>query len=162
MGLTPAAVREYVANGHRILVQSGAGFGIGADDAAYRQAGATIVSDAKDIFAKAEMIVKVKEPQISEWEMLREGQILFTFLHLAPDPEQTNGLLRSGVTSVAYETVTEGHGLPLLAPMSEVAGRLTFEAKPRPSMVRAKVPCTSSQARTQREHAMHFDGSKSK
>lgn len=128
VGLTPAAVREYVANGHQVLVESGAGFGIGADDSVYRQAGAAILSDARDIFAKAEMIVKVKEPQSSEWELLREGQILFTYLHLAPDPEQTNGLLRSGVTSVAYETVTEGHALPLLAPMSEVAGRLSIEA----------------------------------
>jgi alanine dehydrogenase len=92
------------------------------------QAGAAIVPSASDVFAKADMIVKVKEPQASEWAQLREGQILFTYLHLAPDPEQTKGLLDSGVTAVAYETVTDGHGLPLLAPMSEVAGRLSVEA----------------------------------
>ncbi|WP_066553202.1 alanine dehydrogenase [Croceicoccus bisphenolivorans] len=128
VGLTPAAVREYVAHGHEVLVETGAGEGIGADDAAYEQAGATIAATAEDVFAKAGMIVKVKEPQPSEWAQLREGQILFTYLHLAPDPEQTHGLLESGVTSVAYETVTEGNGLPLLAPMSEVAGRLSIEA----------------------------------
>lgn len=128
VGLTPAAVREYVARGHQVLVESGAGIGIGADDAAYVRAGATIAADAADVFAAAEMIVKVKEPQPSEWAQLREGQILFTYLHLAPDPEQTHGLLESGVTAVAYETVTDGQGLPLLAPMSEVAGRLSIEA----------------------------------
>ncbi len=128
VGLTPAAVQEYVSNGHQVMVETNAGHGIGADDSVYRQAGATIVSDARDIFAKAEMIVKVKEPQSSEWGLLREGQILFTYLHLAPDPEQTSGLLRSGVTSVAYETVTDAYGLPLLVPMSEVAGRLSIEA----------------------------------
>jgi alanine dehydrogenase len=128
VGLTPASVREYVANGHRVLVETGAGAGIGADDEAYRLAGAEVVPDAAEIFAKAEMIVKVKEPQPGEWAQLREGQILFTYLHLAPDPEQTKGLLKSGVTSVAYETVTDGYGLPLLAPMSEVAGRLSIEA----------------------------------
>jgi alanine dehydrogenase len=128
VGLTPSAVREYVAHGHQVLVETGAGAGIGADDAAYVQAGATLAADAAEVFAKAQMIVKVKEPQPSEWAQLREGQILFTYLHLAPDPEQTRGLLASGVTAVAYETVTEGHGLPLLAPMSEVAGRLAIEA----------------------------------
>ncbi|MDQ4419892.1 alanine dehydrogenase [Sphingobium sp. DEHP117] len=128
VGLTPAAVREYVAHGHTVLVETGAGAGIGADDAAYAQAGATIAADAAQVFAAAEMIVKVKEPQPGEWAQLREGQILFTYLHLAPDPEQTRGLLDSGVTAVAYETVTEGNGLPLLAPMSEVAGRLSIEA----------------------------------
>lgn len=129
VGLTPPAVREYVARGHEVLVQSGAGAGITADDAAYRQAGATIAANAADVFAKADMIVKVKEPQPSEWVMLREGQILFTYLHLAPDPEQTKGLIASGCTAVAYETITdETGGLPLLAPMSEVAGRLSIEA----------------------------------
>ena len=127
VGLTPASVREYVANGHRVLVETGAGAGIGAVDEAYRFAGAEVVSDAAEIFAKAEMIVKVKEPQPGEWAQLREGQILFTYLHLAPDPEQTRGLLQSGVTSVAYETVTDGYGLPLLAPMSEVAGRMSVQ-----------------------------------
>jgi alanine dehydrogenase len=129
VGLTPPAVREYVARGHEVFVQSGAGAGITADDATYRQAGATIAANAADIFAKADMIVKVKEPQPSEWVMLREGQILFTYLHLAPDPEQTKGLIASGCTAVAYETITdETGGLPLLAPMSEVAGRLSIEA----------------------------------
>jgi alanine dehydrogenase len=128
VGLTPATVREYVAHGHEVLVEAGAGGGIGADDAAYAQAGARIVATAEEVFARAGMIVKVKEPQPQEWRRLREGQILFTYLHLAPDPEQTRGLLESGVTAIAYETVTEGNGLPLLAPMSEVAGRLSIEA----------------------------------
>ncbi|MDE2619763.1 MAG: alanine dehydrogenase [Sphingomonadales bacterium] len=128
VGLTPGAAREYVAQGHRVLVETGAGAGIGADDAAYVQAGATIAGTAAEVFAAAEMIVKVKEPQPAEWAQLREGQILFTYLHLAADRPQTEGLLASGVTAVAYETVTEGQGLPLLAPMSEVAGRLAIEA----------------------------------
>lgn len=129
VGLTPAAVREYVAHGHDVLVETGAGAGIGADDNAYRTAGAKIAATAKDVFEKSDMIVKVKEPQPSEWAQLRDGQILYTYLHLAPDPEQTKGLLASGVTAVAYETVTdERGGLPLLAPMSEVAGRLAIQA----------------------------------
>lgn len=128
VGLTPGAVREYVARGHKVLVESGAGAGIGATDDVYRTAGATIASGADDVFARADMIVKVKEPQPSEWKRLREGQILFTYLHLAPDPDQAKGLLGSGATAVAYETVTEGRALPLLAPMSEVAGRLSIEA----------------------------------
>lgn len=129
VGLTPGAVREYAAHGHDILVESGAGTGIDADDNAYRAAGATIAATADEIFATADMIVKVKEPQPSEWVQLREGQILYTYLHLAPDPEQTRGLLESGVTAVAYETVTDDRGgLPLLAPMSEVAGRLSIQA----------------------------------
>jgi len=129
VGLTPGAVREYVGRGHNVLVQSGAGLGIGADDAAYVAAGAAIAADAAQVFAQSEMIVKVKEPQPSEWTQLREGQILFTYLHLAPDPEQTRGLVASGCTAIAYETVTDASGgLPLLAPMSEVAGRLSIEA----------------------------------
>ena len=128
VGLTPAAVREYVAHGHQVLVETGAGAGIGEGDATYTTAGAAIAADAAEVFARAAMIVKVKEPQPNEWSQLREGQILFTYLHLAPDPAQTKALLESGVTAVAYETVTEGHGLPLLAPMSEVAGRLSIEA----------------------------------
>ena len=130
VGLTPGAVREYVRHGHRVLVETGAGAGIGADDAAYRQAGANIAASAGEVFAAAGMIVKVKEPQPHEWAQLRAGQILFTYLHLAADPAQTEGLLASGVTAVAYETVSEGpgQGLPLLAPMSEVAGRLSIEA----------------------------------
>ncbi|SEJ31592.1 L-alanine dehydrogenase [Sphingomonas sp. OV641] len=129
VGLTPGAVREYVARGHQVLVETGAGAGIAADDSVYKQAGATIVPTAQEVFATAQMIVKVKEPQPSEWIQLREDQILFTYLHLAPDPEQAKGLMASGVTAVAYETVTDrGGGLPLLAPMSEVAGRLAIEA----------------------------------
>ena len=129
VGLTPGAVREYVAHGHDVLIETKAGAGIGADDSAYIAAGARIVGSAKEIFEKSDMIVKVKEPQPAEWAQLREGQILYTYLHLAPDPEQTRGLLASGVTAVAYETVTDGRGgLPLLAPMSEVAGRLSIQA----------------------------------
>jgi alanine dehydrogenase len=129
VGLTPGSVREYVAAGHQVIVQAGAGAGIGADDETYRRAGAAIVDTAAEVFATAEMIVKVKEPQATEWVQLREGQILFTYLHLAPDPEQARGLLESGCTAIAYETVTDAKGgLPLLAPMSEVAGRLSIEA----------------------------------
>ncbi|MGY8665338.1 alanine dehydrogenase [Bradyrhizobium sp. UFLA05-109] len=129
VGLTPGAVREYVAAGHSVMVEVGAGAGIGAEDDDYRKAGATILDCAREIFASSEMIVKVKEPQASEWAQLRENQILFTYLHLAPDPEQAQGLIKSGCTAVAYETVTDAHGgLPLLAPMSEVAGRLAIEA----------------------------------
>jgi alanine dehydrogenase len=129
VGLTPGAVREYVAAGHSVLVETNAGVGIGADDGAYRQAGAVVVDTAAEVFRQAEMIVKVKEPQPSEWVQLREDQILFTYLHLAPDPELTKGLLGSGCTAIAYETVTDPNGgLPLLAPMSEVAGRLSIEA----------------------------------
>jgi alanine dehydrogenase len=129
VGLTPMAVREYVQAGHEVLVQSGAGAGIGADDAAYVAAGARSVASAAEVFAAADMIVKVKEPQAAEWKLLRPGQFLFTYLHLAPDPEQTRGLIDSGCIAVAYETVTDAHGgLPLLAPMSEVAGRLAIEA----------------------------------
>jgi alanine dehydrogenase len=129
VGLTPAAVGEYVAHGHQVLVETGAGDGIGAGDAVYRGAGATIARDAAEVFAKAGMIVKVKEPQLSEWRQFRPGQILFTYLHLAADPVQARGLMASGVTAVAYETVTDARGhLPLLAPMSEVAGRLSVQA----------------------------------
>jgi len=129
VGLTPGAVREYVVAGHEVTVETGAGAGIGASDEVYRRAGASIADSARDIFAKSDMIVKVKEPQKSEWAQLREGQILFTYLHLAPDPEQAKGLLASGCTAIAYETVTDASGhLPLLAPMSEVAGRLAIEA----------------------------------
>lgn len=129
VGLTPGAVREYVAHGHEVLVEAGAGSGIAADDAAYVAAGAVIVPTASEVFERAQMIVKVKEPQPGEWVQLRDDQILFTYLHLAPDPEQAKGLMDSGVTAVAYETVTDtAGGLPLLAPMSEVAGRLSIEA----------------------------------
>ncbi len=129
VGMTPGAVREYVTHGHKVMVQANAGAGIKASDADYKAAGATIAPDAATIFAENDMIVKVKEPQPSEYSQLRSGQILYTYLHLAPDPEQTKGLLKSGVTGVAYETVTDDHGgLPLLAPMSEVAGRLAIQA----------------------------------
>ena len=129
VGLTPGSVREYVTHGHDVLIETGAGAGIGADDNAYRSAGATIAKTAAEVFAKSDMVVKVKEPQPSEWVQLREDQILYTYLHLAPDPEQTKGLVESGVTAIAYETVTdERGGLPLLAPMSEVAGRLAIQA----------------------------------
>jgi alanine dehydrogenase len=129
VGLTPGAVREYVAHGHDVIVQTGAGLGIGADDGAYQAAGARIVKTAEEIFSQSDMVVKVKEPQPAEWAQLREGQVLYTYLHLAPDPDQTEGLIASGVTAVAYETVTdERGGLPLLAPMSEVAGRLAIQA----------------------------------
>ena len=129
VGLTPGAVREYVAHCHQVVVQSGAGAGIMASDDAYRAAGAEIAATAAEIFAGCDMIVKVKEPQPSEWVQLRRGQLLFTYLHLAPDPEQAKGLIASGCTAIAYETVTDDRGtLPLLAPMSEVAGRLAIEA----------------------------------
>ncbi|WP_300549657.1 alanine dehydrogenase [Roseovarius sp.] len=125
VGVTPNAAQEAVSQGHEVFIQSGAGLGAGFDDAAYVAAGAKIIDTAEEIFAKAEMIVKVKEPQPVERKMLREGQLLFTYLHLAPDPEQTKDLLASGCTAIAYETVTDRTGgLPLLAPMSEVAGRL--------------------------------------
>jgi alanine dehydrogenase len=129
VGLTPASVREYVTRGHHVIVEQGAGLGIGASDDFYRSAGAAIVDTAAEVFATADLVVKVKEPQSTEWRQLRENQILFTYLHLAPDTAQTQGLLASGCTAIAYETVTDAHGgLPLLAPMSEVAGRLAIEA----------------------------------
>jgi alanine dehydrogenase len=129
VGLTPSAVRELVAHGHKVIVQAGAGEAIDLDDAHYHAAGAEIVADAATVFARAEMVVKVKEPQPVEIGMLRDGQILFTYLHLAPDPEQTQGLLKSGCIGIAYETVTDDRGgLPLLAPMSEVAGRMSIQA----------------------------------
>ncbi|WP_413874928.1 alanine dehydrogenase [Albidovulum sp.] len=125
VGMTPAAAQEAVANGHEVYIETNAGAGAGFADADYTAVGAGILGTAKEVFAKADMIVKVKEPQAVERKMLREGQILFTYLHLAPDPEQTKDLLASGATCIAYETVTDRMGgLPLLAPMSEVAGRL--------------------------------------
>lgn len=125
VGMTPNAATEAVAHGHQVFIQSGAGVGSGFDDAAYVAAGATILDTAEEVFGTADMIVKVKEPQAVERKMLREGQLLFTYLHLAPDPAQTHDLLESGCTAIAYETVTDAKGgLPLLAPMSEVAGKL--------------------------------------
>jgi alanine dehydrogenase len=125
VGLVPNSVAELVGRGHRVMVETGAGAGIGADDAAYKAAGAEIASSAAKVFAAAEMIVKVKEPQPNEWVQLSADQILFTYLHLAADMAQTHGLMGSGCTAIAYETITDdAGGLPLLAPMSEVAGRL--------------------------------------
>lgn len=125
IGLTPTLAQDLVARGHIVNIETGAGLGAGFSDAAYVQAGAELVETAAEVFAQSEMIVKVKEPQAGERKMLREGQLLFTYLHLAPDADQTHDLLASGCTAIAYETVTDARGgLPLLAPMSEVAGRL--------------------------------------
>ena len=129
VGLTPTSVREVTHHGHQVVVETSAGAAIGLDDEDYRQAGAEIVGSAADVFARADMVVKVKEPQPPELAMLRDGQVLFTYLHLAPDPKQTRGLIDSGAIAIAYETVTDAHGgLPLLAPMSEVAGRMSIQA----------------------------------
>ena len=129
VGLTPGSARELHAHGHELIVEASAGQGIGMDDEAYRNAGASIVATAAEVFGQAEMIVKVKEPQGAERKMLRRGQILFTYLHLAPDAEQARDLVASGAVCIAYETVTSSSGgLPLLAPMSEVAGRMAIQA----------------------------------
>lgn len=129
VGLTPPSVRELTQRGHQVLVQKNAGGEIGLSDEQYVAAGATMIETAKEIFARADMIVKVKEPQPGECAMLGEGQILYTYLHLAPDPEQTAALVKSGAVCIAYETITgPGGGLPLLAPMSEVAGRMAIQA----------------------------------
>src|SRR5512133_2218113 len=129
VGLTPASVRELVHHGHQVLVQTGAGAAIGLSDDQYLASGASLALDAAQVFAAADMIVKVKEPQPHECAMLRPGQILYTYLHLAPDPAQTAALVKSGAVCIAYETITgAGGGLPLLAPMSEVAGRMAIQA----------------------------------
>lgn len=129
VGLVPSSVRELIAHGHEVIVQSHAGEKIGFDDDAYRNVGAKIADTAEEIFASSEMIVKVKEPQAKECALLRENQVLFTYLHLAPDPEQAKLLVASGCVAIAYETVTnQSGGLPLLAPMSEVAGRMSIQA----------------------------------
>ena len=129
VGLTPESAAELVGHGHEVLIETGAGLGIGADDAAYVEAGASIVQTAEEVFERADMIVKVKEPQAAERKMLRKDQILYTYLHLAPDPEQTKDLVASGATCIAYETVTDdAGGLPLLKPMSQVAGRMSIQA----------------------------------
>ncbi|MBW8784158.1 MAG: alanine dehydrogenase [Novosphingobium sp.] len=129
VGLTPESVRELIAHGHEVWVETGAGLGIGASDADYETAGGTIQPNAAMVYRGCEMIVKVKEPQADERAMLRQGQILYTYLHLAPDPEQTADLVRAGVTAIAYETVTgPGGSLPLLKPMSQVAGRMSIQA----------------------------------
>lgn len=128
VGLVPSSVRELVAHGHQVVVEANAGAGIGIDDEAYRAVGASIVPTAEEIFALAEMVVKVKEPVPSEYRLVREEQILFTYLHLAADLPQTEALLQSGCVAIAYETVTDSRGrLPLLAPMSEVAGRMSVQ-----------------------------------
>ena len=129
VGLVPSSVRELVTHGHQVIIQSGAGLKIQCEDNDYQQAGAAIVASAAEIFQQADMIIKVKEPQPQECKMMRENQILFTYLHLAPDPEQAKLLLASGCVAIAYETVTDKNGgLPLLAPMSEVAGRMAIQA----------------------------------
>ena len=129
VGLTPESARELVAHGHEVWVETGAGNGIGASDDDYRAAGATIAMSAAAVFADCTLVVKVKEPQEAERKLLRPGQILFTYLHLAPDPQQTADLVKSGVTAIAYETVTgAGNALPLLKPMSQVAGRMSVQA----------------------------------
>jgi alanine dehydrogenase len=129
VGLTPSSVRELTGAGHEVVVEQGAGAGIAAADAEYERCGARIVASAAEVFARAEMVVKVKEPQASERVQLRPGQLLFTYLHLAPDPQQCRELVESGAVCIAYETVTQpGGGLPLLAPMSEVAGRMSVQA----------------------------------
>jgi alanine dehydrogenase len=129
VGMTPAGVRELVHDGHELFVESNAGAGIGVSNADYVAAGANVIDKAADVFAAADMIVKVKEPQLNECAMLRPDQVLFTYLHLAADPAQTEGLVNSGCTAIAYETVTANDGsLPLLTPMSEVAGRLSIQA----------------------------------
>jgi alanine dehydrogenase len=129
VGLTPESAAEITAHGHQVLVETGAGQGIGADDADYGATGAEVVATADELFARADLVVKVKEPQAVERAMLRPGQVLFTYLHLAPDPEQTGELVASGAVCIAYETVTDRHGgLPLLKPMSQVAGRMSVQA----------------------------------
>lgn len=129
VGLVPSSVREIIRAGGEVLMESGAGLGIGISDDDYRKAGAEIVGTADEIFARTDLIIKVKEPQPSECKRLREGQTIFTYLHLAPDPEQTRLLKESGVTAIAYETVTQTDGgLPLLTPMSQVAGRMSIQA----------------------------------
>jgi alanine dehydrogenase len=129
IGLTPSGARELIAHGHKVMVQHDGGKSIGLTNEMYQKAGAEIVASAEEIFARADMIIKVKEPQPVECKMLRPGQVLYTYLHLAPDPEQTKALVASGCTAIAYETVTDRKGgLPLLAPMSEVAGRMSIQA----------------------------------
>ncbi|MFM0237849.1 alanine dehydrogenase [Paraburkholderia phytofirmans] len=129
VGLTPSSVRELTGRGHRVVVEQGAGAAIGLNDDLYEWAGATIANSPVEVFERADMVVKVKEPQKTEWEMLRSGQILYTYLHLAPDPEQTAALVKSRAICIAYETITGPNGgLPLLAPMSEVAGRMSIQA----------------------------------
>jgi alanine dehydrogenase len=128
VGLVPAGVRELTAAGHEVLIETTAGNGIGVDDGQYRSAGAAIAANAAEVFERSDLLVKVKEPQLLECQMLRKGQVLFTYLHLAADPAQAKALMKSGATAIAYETVTAPNGsLPLLTPMSEVAGRMSIQ-----------------------------------
>ena len=129
VGLVPSSVKELVSRGHEVMIETNAGMGINFSDADFEEAGATIIATAQEIFDKAEMIIKVKEPQAQECKMLRKGQILFTYLHLAADKPQAEALVESGCVAIAYETVTgpNGYGLPLLEPMSEIAGRLSIQ-----------------------------------
>src|SRR5690606_1610786 len=128
VGLVPAGVRELCKDGHEVFVESGAGIGIGESDSAYASAGAQVLATAQDVFDVADLIVKVKEPQLEECKLMRRGQAIFTYLHLAPDPAQARALLEAGVTAIAYETVGSPDGsLPLLTPMSEVAGRMSVQ-----------------------------------
>src|SRR6201985_2222327 len=132
VGMSPAAVRELTSRGHEVFVETKAGEAIGLHDEMYTRVGAKILPNADEVFSSADMIVKVKEPQAVEIKRLRPGQTLFTYLHLAPDPDQTKGLMESGAICIAYETVTDSRGgLPLLAPMSEVAGRMSIQAGAR-------------------------------
>src|SRR5210317_1609552 len=129
VGMTPAGVHDVIHDGHEVVVETNAGAGIGVTDADYEAAGAKVLGTAEEVFEQAEMIIKVKEPQLNECAMLRPDQVLFTYLHLAPDPKQTEALVKSGTTAIAYETVTANDGsLPLLTPMSEVAGRLSIQS----------------------------------
>ncbi len=129
VGLVPSSVRELIHHGHQVVIETNAGMGIGITDEDYSASGAIIVASAAEVFQQADMIIKVKEPQLNECQMLREGQVLFTYLHLAPDPKQAKALMESGCVAIAYETVTDRFGgLPLLSPMSEVAGRLSIQA----------------------------------
>ncbi|MBL4674500.1 MAG: alanine dehydrogenase, partial [Arenicella sp.] len=129
VGLSPASAHELIAHGHEVTIETGAAAGIGLNDDVYQSMGVKIANSAELIFAESDLIIKVKEPQATECSQLNKGQLLFTYLHLAPDPAQTAALLESGVTAVAYETVTgPNNSLPLLAPMSEVAGRLSAQA----------------------------------
>ena len=129
VGLTPTSTRELTRLGHDVIVETKAGMGAGFENEQYMAAGAKIAPTAQDVFSQADMIIKVKEPQAQEYHLLRKGQIIFTYLHLAPDPEQAEGLIKSECIAIAYETVTDAYGgLPLLAPMSEVAGRMSIQA----------------------------------
>ena len=152
VALTPSGVRELVDHGHEVVIQRGAGEGSAISDADYEGQGATILPDAEAVFGEAEMIVKVKEPQPVEVGMLRPGQTLFTYLHLAPDAELTRGLVETGATCIAYETVTDARGrLPLLAPMSEIAGKIA--TRPAPSCSRSRsaaAACCSAACRAWR------------